>query len=416
MVNLTVDAKKLINILLFVIIFISSIQEFLYSYNAAWSFLFAAVPFFLVISLFSLVFVKNKSKINTLQIVFFIFFIGYSVISALWSNYDFYDIFSRLNSFIQSFLLLVVCEACLNNVTYKKLINFFYFAQIINVFLTGYEKVVLNMNPDFCNGIFGFTGYSNGTTGIFSLALSLLAVVYFMSHIWSFTRSFLIIICSSMVCAFAEIKIYYVLFLVGIVIILMLQKKTINQFLKSILILFAIVLAFFLAYQILLEYFPYNLNSFFSVNNYIRYDERSDYAGRLNTIPFIYNNLFINNIFTSFFGTGLGSNSSNYIYELGKIFSDLGFIGIIAFAFTLLTPTIQVWRSKERNAEQLFVAVFSIIVGIGIVVWNIPFVRAANIIVFFFLSIENRKWKTKYKVSIGEKTNGTQSLSNSSSL
>lgn len=415
MVNLTVDAKKLINILLVVIIFISSIQEFLYSSSSGWSFLFKVVPVLLALSLFLLLYVNRKNKINSIQIAFFAFFIGYSVISVIWSNYDFYQIFSRLNSFIQGFLLLILCEACLNNITYKRIINFFYFAQIVNVFLTGYEKVVLNMNPDFCNGIFGFTGYGNGTTGIFSLALSLLAVVYFMSHVWSFARAFLIIICSSMICAFAEIKIYYILFLVGIIIILMLQKKTLNQFLKSLLILATLILAFFLAYQILLAYFPYNLNSFFSVNNYIKYDERADYAGRLNTIPFIYNNLFMNNLFKSFFGTGLGSNSSNYIYELGKIFSDLGFIGIAAFAFTLLTPIIQAWRSKERNSEQLFVAVFSIIVGIGIVVWNVPFVRAANIIVFFFLAIQNRKWKNKYEVSLGEK-NETSSFSNYSGL
>lgn len=124
---------------------------------------------------------------------------------------------------------------------------------------------------------------------------------------------------------------------------------------------------------------------------YLAYDSRSTYAGRTNTIPFILSTLFQNAPIRSLFGMGLGTSSTEYIYELGKTFSDLGFIGIVLLGIPLIEPLITWILSSTSRTSQLFLkTIFSIALIIGIIVWNIPFVRSVNIFIFLLLGISTK--------------------------
>lgn len=94
---------------------------------------------------------------------------------------------------------------------------------------------------------------------------------------------------------------------------------------------------------------PQNVYALFSLAGYLRYDGRSDYAGRTNTIPYVYEHLFRKNFFKSLFGMGLGSSASDYIYELGKSFAEFGFIGLLLILFFCLASFGFILLLKEKR-------------------------------------------------------------------
>ena len=139
---------------------------------------------------------------------------------------------------------------------------------------------------------------------------------------------------------------------------------------------------------------PQNVYALFSLAGYLRYDGRSDYAGRTNTIPYVYEHLFRKNFFKSLFGMGLGSSASDYIYELGKSFAEFGFIGlllILFFLFSIFWFYFAPKRKTLRTQEQLFAAAYAGVALVAIVVWNCTFTRFAYLN-FFFLAISSVVW------------------------
>lgn len=387
-----VSRLKLINLMLYIIILINIIQEIIYSINSKFSFIFYITDVLLCLIIIISLHAQTDKKTDNIQLTCWLVFLAYSMFTIIWNDRNLYDTAFRLRYFLQGITILIIVQRFLLDFYFKKLIKFMCFAQVINLILSIYQNRVMGLFPDFCNGLFGFVGYGSGTVGLYSLALSILATVYYLSRDWKLYQSLFIICISAAFCAFAEVKIYYVLFVLSVFLILLLNARPGKEFTKIILIVVAIFLAFYLAYSILEVVLPNNLDALFSINDYIQYDSRSDYAGRLNTIPFILNNQFFNNHLLAMFGSGLGTSSHMYIYELGKTFSETGFLGLGLLVAAIIEPFFKWLFEKEKTPEKLFVAVFSVNLLISIIVWNIPFVRVAVIFTFFFIGLRNVKW------------------------
>ena len=321
-----------------------------------------------------------------------ILFIIYSILSFSWSSYNYYDAFLRLRYILGGFLTFFICEKYLSDWFYVQIINLMSTVQIINLFLVSYQLIILKLHPDFCNGIFGFTQYNNAMQGIFCLAISLLAVIYFVDGRWKWKRSVLQIALSCIICALAEIKIFFVMFVIGVFLIFLLRKKNRRQKIRVTIIILGIVGLLIVAYQVLKIVMPENLRVFQSLEGALFYEDRTTYAGRTNTIPFVYHNVFENDWMFALFGTGIGTNAGQYIYELGKSFADLGFIGLgLLMAFLGCVFLSGIYQKKEYiETEQFSTAIFSIMIVIGVIVWNCLFTRCTYL-VFFFLSIRNVK-------------------------
>ncbi|WP_273414700.1 hypothetical protein [Streptococcus orisratti] len=245
----------------------------------------------------------------------------------------------------------------------------------------------MGLHPDFSNGIFG-TGYANGIQGTFCLALSLLSIIYYLSNTWSLIKSVYLFGISAIICAIAEIKIYFVIFVVCAVFIFLFQKRNLKEQIRMLVISVGIALLLYLSYKVIEAILPNNLDTFFSLSRSLSYEQRTTYAGRTNTIPFVYNNVYNGHLIPSIFGMGLGTYNKSFIYELGKTFSELGFVGLTLLYTFLILKIFTVFKRSKLSNEKLFVATFSIVVGLSIVVWNALFVPPTYI-VFFFLAISS---------------------------
>lgn len=387
-----IDKTKIINWLICIMIFINLCQELLYSLNTKFNFLFYTTDVFLIISIVIGFSVSGAHKIDKPQITWWILFLIYSIFTIIWSSRNSYYILFRARYFIQGIVVLYIVQKFLSENNYKRIIKLMCFVQLVNLLFSIYQNRVLGLFPDFCNGLFGYIGYGSGTVGLYSLALSILATVYYLDGKWKLYQSLFVIGTSAAFCAFAEVKVYYVLFVLSVLLILLLRLVSKEKQTRSVFIIATIVGIFYIAYLILEIVLPNNLAALFNVNDYIKYDSRANYAGRLNTIPFILSNQFYNNKLLSIFGSGLGSSSFIYIYELGKSFSETGFLGLALLITAILVPFFQYITDKNKTSEKLFIAVFSVDLLISIVVWNIPFVRVAVIFAFFFIGIRNVTW------------------------
>lgn len=397
-----ISTKKIINILIVIQIFSVIFSEIIYSYNNSLGFIFFIpdiINVFLFIIVVARIISKGNISIKSSPIIFgvVVLFFIYTTMSFLWSDMNWYRAISRMRYMFGGFFYYIVCSRFLENEVFTKIIDMLFIVQFLNLILSIYQCQVWGLHPDFSNGIFGFTGYSNGIEGTFCLALSLLALIYYLSMRWSLLKSSIMIGMSAIICAVAEIKIYFVIFVVCALIIVLLQKRTFKEKVRLILIGISIGLILIISYKIIEIILPDNLTTFFSIKEGLRYEDRTTYAGRTNTIPFVFENLFKNNIWSSLIGTGLGSNSQDYIYELGKTFSDHGFIGVLLlYLFLLLNFSKALFNREYVTSEQLFVSVFSVGMMISIIVWNAFFTRTTYV-VFFFISISFMTYMNKGK-------------------
>lgn len=400
---MTIKENKAINMLIRLQIICCLFEEIIYSYYPSMGMIFlipevlCSIYLILVIHSFYRHSFKIKLEKTNISCAVLMTFILYALLSVFWSNFNIYNIIVRFRYIFFGSVTYCVVKKYLSNDNFMWIINFMSIVQVINLFFTIYQNLIMRMHPDFCNGIFGFTGYSNAAQGCFCVALSILAFVYYIDGTWKSIKSFSIIGMSCVICAFAEIKVYFVVFLLAAVGIIAIRKNTLKEKLKIVFSGILIAILLYVAYRILLIVLPDNLYTFFSLQGYLKYEGRSDYAGRTNTIKFIYENLFHENFFRAMFGTGLGSTSSDYIYELGKSFSDFGFIGLGILSAFLVNIFLLYFNPKKNcvhTQERLFCAAYAGVFFIAIVVWNCTFTRFTYLN-FFFLAISNVIWSKK---------------------
>ena len=387
------NTKRIFSFLICSQLLLAMFSGILYSYNNA-----VAIIFYLpdLINVLSAIFLlqkimtkKNlKLSIAHFGIIIFLVFVFYGAFSFFWSNYDVYHAISRFRYILAAFIYYLLVRFFLSNRVYFNLLNFLFFVQTINLILVAYQNFILGLHPDFSNGIFGFTGYANGIEGSFCLAISLLAFVYYLAGEWNLYKSMYLLAISSLICAIAEIKIYFIIFIICAVFIVIFQKRNLRETIRFLIMILGIVVLFYVAYQVIKLVLPNNLQTFFSLNKSLSYEHRTTYAGRTNTIPFILENTFQYNKISSIFGGGLGSYSHEFIYELGKTFSDFGFIGVILLYGFLLINVFKPLMKVNISSEELFVSSFSLGTMISIVVWNALFTQTTYVI-FFFLGISS---------------------------
>ena len=282
---MTISIKKLININLFIQILLCLISGILYSINIHYNILFFVPDLLNVVNVVLFMLMKKgrriviKSRTDYSLIIGGIFLL-YTACSILWSKFYLYSAVARYRYIFSGFLMYYLCKYYLTEKYYKRIIDMMYLIHIINLFLVIYQFFVLKVSVDFCNGIFGFTGYSNAGQGIFCLVISIVAIVYYIDGNNNKYINLAMLGISFIVCAFAEIKIYFVVILICSLVIFIARCEDHKKRKKIIFMIFIGLLLLFIAYKILQKYMPKNLYAFFSMANYIKYDQRTDYAGR----------------------------------------------------------------------------------------------------------------------------------------
>ena len=288
---------------------------------------------------------KYGIKIRYLGIALFV---GYAFLSILWGDMNMYFIVASFRRYVTAMIIYFVSTEYITEKYLNKGINLFLFALGIDVFATGYQNLVLKLHPDFCNGIFGTYGYNNAMQGMFCSIISAIAMVYYIDKKWSKLR------------------------------------KKISSF------IIIGVLLLYIAYKILEMVFPENLATFFDLSHYMLYEKYGAHggAGRLNSIQYIYNDVFKKNIFETLIGQGLGSVENEFVYTIGKLFVSFGVIGVMLLLGWVLYLFFKCMKKAKESSENLIEVVILVMIVISSFLWNSLFTQMTYII-FWLLGINN---------------------------
>lgn len=319
-------------------------------------------------------------------------FIAYVGISVFWGDLNWYYIISSFRRYVTAFLIYYATSEYITEKYLKKGVNLLLFALGIDVLITGYQNLVLKLHPDFCNGIFGFKTYDNAMQGMFCLIISIIAMVYYIDKKWTKKKTIYAIGASCLICAFAEIKAYYVLLLIVFFIVFLLRCN--NRKLRKKIFGFIVIgsLLLIIAYKVLEIIFPANLSTFFNLNQYIlyeRYGARGG-AGRLTSISYIYKQVFKSDILQTFIGKGLGEISNEFAYTIGKLFVSCGSIGLLLFAWWVVGLAVRRLKTVKFNSESLISISLLIMIVVTLFVWNALFTQVVFLI-FWILGIYNAR-------------------------
>lgn len=342
---------------------------------------FSYIPDVLTIVLFILILKKIKRGIKIKHICFLLF-VMYAILSSLWGDRNWYYVFSNGRRYISAFIIYFAASEYTSTEYWEKGLKFHLVAQGINVFVTAYQNLVMKLHPDFCNGIFGFTTYDNALQGIFCLIISVIAMVYFLDQKWSKPKTIYAIGTSCLICAFSEIKAYYVLIIIAFFAAFLYRCnkiRTIKRIFNFIIIGIVLLLV---AYKVLEVVFPANLQTFFNLSQYILYEQYGARggAGRLTTIPYIYNTVFKHSIYKTLIGSGLGGIANEYAYTIGKLFVSFGAIGLTLLLLWLIYICIRYCRSAKSNSQNLILIIMAMMIVVTMFVWNALFTQVIFLI------------------------------------
>lgn len=317
-------------------------------------------------------------------------FIMYVAISTLWGDMNSYYIVSNLRRYVTAFIIYFVASEYMTTYYLKKGLNLMLVAQGINAIVTVYQNLVLKLHPDYCNGIFGFKTYNNAMQGIFCLIISVVAMVYFIDKKWSVYKMIYAIGTSCLICAFAEIKAYYVLIVIAFIVTIFLRCNDEKNRKKIFSFMVIGIILLLIAYKVLEIVLPENLSSFFSISQYIDYEKYGAHggAGRLTSISYIYENDFNRDIFKTLFGCGLGGAEHNYVYTIGKLFASFGSVGILLFLCWVAYMCVRRFKTLKYSSESLISIIILVMIIVTLFVWNALFTQVVFFI-FWILGAHN---------------------------
>ena len=351
-----------------------------------------------------LLLIANRSKYNlTIEHIFILLFAIYAIFSALWGDGNWYYVISSERRYLSAFIVYYTASEYISVLYWEKVLNLCLFAQGVNVIFTAYQNLVMKLHPDFCNGIFGFTLYNNALQGIFCLIISIIAIVYFLDRKWSKKKTIYAIGTSCLICAFSEIKAYYVLLIMALFVALF-RTNNVKTMKRVFNLIFIGIVLLLVAYKVLELVFPANLQTFFNLSQYILYEQYGARggAGRLTTISYIYNTVFKRNMWNTLIGSGLGGVATEYAYTIGKLFVSFGVIGLLLLSIWLIYICLKYWRSAKSNSQNLILIIMATMIVVTLFVWNALFTHAVFLIFWVMgaCGLGDRKYK------IGLLTNG----------
>ncbi len=338
--------------------------------------------------LLGMIIVNTKFKISIeYKNLMFLMYVLFALLSTVWGEVGLYEQVMRLRYILLGYMFFYVVGRWIDEECLARIYALFFVAQLINLFLVYRQRFSHGLHPDFCNGIFGSYDYFNGAEGMFCLVLTIYSIVLYVDKKCSLKKMLYFVFSSCIICAIAEIKVYYVLFVMALVIIAFAKVKDRKVRMKFLASLLLVSIALVISYMILLKYFPNNLHTFFSIKDYVAYErfteEHRETVGRLNSFSHIVNEDFNNSIIKILFGNGAGY--SDYSYEFSKTFADFGLIGLIMlFAFFIILAYHNIVKGeKEKDPYKMVSGVWAILAIPIVVMWNSVF--SGRMYLFFFL-------------------------------
>ena len=237
---------------------------------------------------------------------------------------------------LRGFVFFVACVKFLDAEDVDKIFKIFFFAQIINFIVTLYQYFIMGIQQDYLGGIFGTNQGCNGATNIFCVILLTYISVNYISKNIPIHMFVLVAFSTLIIAALAEIKIYYIEFVVIIVLAILFTKPSFRTFLTIGLTFVGLIAAI----NILKNIFPLQYETLVNVELLKEYaDARSGgyNISRMNAFNDINRLFFQDNVVLKLFGYGLGGcEMSSFSFLISDFFKKYGAYNYRWFAHEMI--------------------------------------------------------------------------------
>lgn len=321
-----------------------------------------------------LLFLQRRVTIDRKLLPFLLFIIGFLLYTFVWYLFNFQSIFYFLwgfrNNFRFYFAFLLFCMVF----TSEDIQAGFKFLDVlfwINVVISFFQFFVLHYEQDYLGGIFGVEKGCNGySIAFFSIVLSK-SILQFMNKRESAVKCFSKCIVALIISAMAELKFFFVVFAI---ILLLSTVFTSFSWRKFLLILLSTMLISFTG-SILVELF--GDNNAITFENIISYVTTTNYSSeqdisRFTAIPVLSRGVMDNNI-QRLLGLGLGNcdtsafaicntpfyETYSYLhynwFSSALLFLETGFVGLIIYLFFFAICFVFSYKQKKKeNTNKLY--------------------------------------------------------------
>jgi len=253
----------------------------------------------------------------------------------------------------------------------KNCIRFSFF----NAICVFYEYVVLHLYGDNVGGMFGSSFGCNGLLNVYLFVITAYSIVMFAKKKASIFQLLWIVISSLIIASVSELKFFYIEFALIIIFYLVLSKASLN----NTFLLLGIIVAFYVAIQIIGAIQP-DIVEFFSdidkITSYSYSTYNNTIINRGTVFSQIHNLFFGNDVRLNIFGYGLGycEESKTFAWaqspfatkyasmgyrnlSASMIILETGYLGLVAFIaiFIFIFIIAQKQKSENENKNQYFI-------------------------------------------------------------
>lgn len=308
---------------------------------------------------------------------------GISPLSTLWQ----FITFSR--PFVYGFLALSYWDVDRFDAVLRRLVGL----QWINAACAAFQFLVLGLDQDLVGGMFGSWWGCNLPLNIYLCIVTSAMFSAYLNRHWDVSAQTLIAscLCSLCVAAVAELKFFYLEFVLVLACAFLLCRPTLKKFALVLFALFVLVAGFSLFSSVFPERAA-NMLDFDTLYGEANLRGAGYPISRIEVYKDLREIIFTFNPLQQFIGLGLGASANSSIaiftspiavfyanYKLGLLQSvllcvDIGYIGTALYIGLLVSFGVAAWINR---AENRFLSLFSIIV-IAVFIVNIYYNNTAS--------------------------------------
>lgn len=308
---------------------------------------------------------------------------GVSPLSALWQ----FITFSR--PFVYGFLALSYWDVDRFDAVFHRLVGL----QWINAACAAFQFLILGLNQDLVGGMFGSWWGCNLPLNIYLCIVTSAMFSAYLNRHWDVNAQTLVAscLCSLWVAAVAELKFFYLEFVLILVCSFLLCRPTVKKFALVLFALLVLVVGFSLFSSVFPERAA-NMLDFDTLYGEANLRGEGYPISRIEVYKDLGEIVFFSNPLKQFIGLGLGASANSSIaiftspiamfyanYKFGLLQSvllcvDIGYIGTALYIGLLLSFGVATWINR---AENRFLSLFSVIV-ITVFIVNIYYNNTAS--------------------------------------
>ena len=350
--------------------------------------------------------ILKKINLSGILIIILAFFI----IGLLGSIYNLISPFLliwEVRNIFRFFLFFISCVCILDEEYVNRIINLLLKLQYINLILCIIQYFVLGYEQDYLGGIFGTNQGCNSYMNVYLCIIVIISISKYFQKKTSIKSLLFIVLSSMIIAALAELKLFYLEFILIFILSIIFNKPSFKVFTMIIIGISSLFLGLIILKNIFPDQFKY-LIDYESAMKYAELSSESYGIDRMNAFNQINDMFFKGDKFLLLIGFGLGScamsNFSIFTSEFYRqfgylnynwfahamIFIQTGYIGTIIFVMFFIKLFVYAVKTKKYIREYKEYTISTMIIIIILIInfiYNNAIRTEVAYLSFFILSI-----------------------------